>query len=117
MEKTVIERKYELVVILDGKLSNEDKDEIIKSVIELVKKEGGKVINSQVWIEKQKLTFEIKKCKDGSYYIINITAKASSISKMRSILKLNEKVLRFEFIKVNSKKKAEVKKKTEAAKE
>jgi small subunit ribosomal protein S6 len=107
MEKTAIERKYELVVILNAKLSDEEKDEIIKSVIELVKKENGNVINSQVWLEKQKLSFEIKKCTEGTYYIINLTITASSISRLRSLLKLNEKILRFEFIKVDSVKKKE----------
>lgn len=107
MEKTVIERKYELVVILDAKLTSEQKDEIIKSVLELVKKEEGKIINSQVWIEKQKLTFEIKKCKEGTYYMINIVAKPAAITKVRSVLRLDEKILRFEFIKIESKKKTE----------
>ena len=107
MEKTAIERKYELVVILNAKLSDEEKDEIIKSVIELVKKENGNVINSQVWLEKQKLSFEIKKCTEGTYYIINLNITASSISRLRSLLKLNEKILRFEFIKVDSVKKKE----------
>ncbi len=107
MEKTAIERKYELVVILDAKLTNDERDEIIKSISELVKKEDGKVVNSQVWIDKQKLTFEIKKCKEGTYYLINIVAKASAIAEMRTAMKLSEKILRFEFIKVDTKKKNE----------
>ncbi len=108
MENTVIERKYELVVILDAKMSDAEKDESIKSILELVKKEKGKVINSQVWIEKQKFTFEIKKAKEGTYYIINIAAPASVMSRIRSLLKLDEKILRFEFIKLNSAKKKEL---------
>jgi len=104
MEKTEIERKYEIIVIVDAKLSPEEQDNILKTVADVVKKEGGRVINSQVWLEKNKFTFQIKKVNEGKYYIFNIMTKAASISKMRSIFRLNERILRFEFVKVESKK-------------
>ena len=67
MEKDEQKRKYELVVIVDAKLTNESKETVRKEVADLVNKHGGKVINSQVWLEKHKFTFEIKKwpCSDG----------------------------------------------------
>ena len=60
-----IEKKYELVTIVDAKYTNEEKQEIYKVLADAVKKSGGKVINSQVWLEKHKLTFEINKVKEG----------------------------------------------------
>ncbi len=103
MENSKVVKKYELVLIVDAKLTSETKDALRKEVTELIDKNGGKVINSQVWLEKQKLTFEIKKCDEGTYYIFNVEGDNGLVEKMRPILKLNEKVLRFSFVKVGSK--------------
>jgi ribosomal protein S6 len=103
MEKNELKRKYELVVIVDAKLTNEAKEAVRKDVTNAINRRGGKVINSQVWLEKHKLTFQIKKCGEGTYYVIYFEANGAAINKVKPILKLNEKILRFEFIKVGSK--------------
>ncbi len=95
MENTLILRKYELMFIVDAQLTNEDKEDVRKVVVEIIKKGGGKVINSQVWQEKHKFTFPIKKLNEGAYFIINFEGEGDCIEKIQPILKLNEKVLRF----------------------
>lgn len=94
MEKNEIVRKYELVVIIDSKAADEEKETILKEVIDTIEKAGGRIINNQVWLEKQKFTFEIKKQNEGTYYLINFESKGLGIEKIRAALKLNEKVLR-----------------------
>jgi len=103
MEMNEQKRKYELVVIVDAKLTNESKEIVRKEVTDLVNKFDGKVINSQVWLEKHKFTFEIEKCTDGTYYIINFEGGSDVVSNMKPLLKLNEKVLRYAFIRTDSK--------------
>ncbi len=98
MEKTEVLRKYEAMVIIDAKLSNEDKEAVFKEATEIVTKSGGSVINGQVWMEKHKLTFRIKKCAEGTYYLINFEDKGDSVAKIRQALRLNEKILRFVLI-------------------
>ena len=61
------------------------------------------MINSQVWLEKHKFTFEIEKCTEGTYYIVNFEGGSDVVNKMKPSLKLNEKILRFIFIKIESK--------------
>ena len=107
MEKNELTRKYELVAIVDAKSTNEAKESIRKEVTDLINKRGGKVINSQVWLEKHKLTFQIKKCSEGTYYVINFEGKSDIINKIRPNLKLNEKILRFDFIRIEPKVTAE----------
>ena len=87
--------KYELVVILDVQLPQEEKDALIKSVTDVITKEGGKTINSKVWLDKQRFTFPIKKKKEGTYYLINFEAETTSILRMNATLRLNERLLRF----------------------
>ena len=53
--------KYELVFIVDAQLTDEEKESVCKGVTEIISKAGGKVINRQVWLERQKFTFLIKK--------------------------------------------------------
>ena len=103
MEKNELKKKYELVIIVDAKLTNESKETVRKEVTELVNKHGGKVINSQIWLEKHKFTFEIEKCTDGTYYIVNFEGGSDVVNKMKPLLKLNEKILRFIFIKAEPK--------------
>ena len=102
MEKTGLFRKYELVIIIDAKLSSESKETARKDVTDLINKYGGKVINSQVWLEKHKLTYQIKKCDEGTYYLINFEGGSDLVAKVKTDLKLNENILRFAFVKIDS---------------
>ena len=90
-----LSRKYELMVIVDSKLNNEDKERIFKEAVDAVNKNGGKVINSQVWLDKHKMTFEIGKTREGTYYLVNFEAASDVNAKLKAALKLNERVLRF----------------------
>ncbi len=86
--------KYELVVIVDANVLSDEKETIIREASDVITKCEGKVINSQVWIDKHKFPFRMKKCPEGTYYLINFESQTAAISKIRQILKLNEKILR-----------------------
>lgn len=94
MEKTKLIQKYELMLIIDAHLTKEDKDNIIKEIDNEIVKFGGKVVNSQVWFEKQKFTFDINKKTEGTYHLINFEADKSVNAKLNASLRLNEKILR-----------------------
>lgn len=88
-------RKYELVLILDASIPVEEKEKIAKESSEAITKASGKVINSKVWLEKQKFTFRIKRVMEGTYYLINFECGPSLIAEINQKLRLNEKILRF----------------------
>ena len=96
--------KYELVYIVDAHLAAEAKEEVGKQVAESIAKAEGKVINSNVWFERQRITFPIKKVQDGSYYLVNWEGKGNAAVKVRQSLRLNERVLRFLIIAANGQK-------------
>ena len=102
MEQTVTKekeveliKKYELVIIVDSHLSETDKEKICDEVKDVLIKAGVKINNSQVWLEKQEMSFPINKCESGTYYLINFEAEKEAIAKISAPLKLKEKVLRF----------------------
>jgi ribosomal protein S6 len=86
--------KYELIVIVDSTIAQEEKESVIKSTTETISKLDAKVINSQVWLDKHRFAFKIKKSLEGTYYLINFEGVTSAIAKIRQALRLNEKILR-----------------------
>ena len=87
--------KYELVYIVDAHVAQSVKDDISKQVADIAAKSDVKIVNSQVWLEKQKMSFPINKIWEGAYYMLNVQAKSAAINKMQTLLKINEQVLRF----------------------
>ncbi len=92
--------KYELVVVVDAGSPQEKKESVVKDVQDTVNKSEGKIINSQIWIEKHRFSFPIKKRSEGTYYLVNLESPRSSVVKIRQALRLNEDVLRSLIIKV-----------------
>src|SRR3989338_7872538 len=87
--------KYELVYIVDAHAPQAARDEITKQVTEAASKSDVKVINSQVWLERHRMSFPIKKVWEGTYYLLNIEAPMAAVNKMQEFLRLNEQILRF----------------------
>ncbi len=94
MEKNQLARKYELMIIVDARMSDDEKQSFFKDMTDLVSKSGGKIINSRVWLEKHKLTFKINKIAEGTYYLINFEAEGNVINKIKPVLRINERILR-----------------------
>lgn len=92
--------KYELVIILDAKLSVDERKEVIEQIVDVINKSSGKLINNQLWLERQKFTFSLKKRTEGVYYLMNFEGDPSQVEKTKTALRSNEKVLRFSLIKV-----------------
>jgi small subunit ribosomal protein S6 len=87
--------KYELVYIVDAHAPQGTKDEIAKQVADSLAKTEIKVVNSQMWLDRHKMSFPIQKIGEGTYYLLSLEAKSSSVAKLHSNLRLNEQILRF----------------------
>lgn len=87
--------KYELALVVDVALAQEQKDSVIKEVSDAIVKSGGKMINHQIWIERHKLSFRLKKCWEATYYLLSLECPASAVLPLQKILRVNERVLRF----------------------
>jgi len=92
--------KYELVYIIDAHAPQNVKDEIAKQVADSLAKAEIKLVNKQTWLERHKMSFPIRKIIEGTYYLLNLEANASSIAKLHGILRINEHVLRFLTVRV-----------------
>ena len=93
---------YEFVYIVDAHATQAVKDEITKQVNEALAKSNIKVINSQIWLDKSRLAFTLKKCQEATYGLINFQAARSAITNLRESLILNERILRYLIIDVEA---------------
>lgn len=89
-----IHKKYEAMFIIKPDLSENDRKSVLSQINETIVKNGGNVSASNIWAEKKKLTFVIKKFHEGTYCLVNFTSGGEVIVKLRDIFKLNENILR-----------------------
>jgi len=87
--------KYEIVYIVDAHASQAIKDDIAKQVADAAVKSEAKILTSQVWLERHKMSFSINKIWEGTYFMLNVEAKSSAINKLNALLRINEQILRF----------------------
>lgn len=94
---------YELVYIVDAHASQGTKDEIAKQVADAITKSEIKLVSSQMWLDRHKMSFPIKKLVEGTYYLLNLEAQSPAITKLQGLLRINEQILRFLTVKVYTK--------------
>lgn len=92
--------KYELIYMVDARLSDGEKGEVAKFVADMIAKTGGKIINSAVWFERQRMSFPINKAWEATYYLLNVEGKAAEMAKLRREFQISERILRFLIIRV-----------------
>ncbi|MEI7635009.1 MAG: 30S ribosomal protein S6 [bacterium] len=87
--------KYELVVIVDPFLSDEEQNAQIERFKESIVRRGGNVINVDVW-GKRRLSYPIQKKQEGFYAIIFFEGDMDNeaLSAIERALRLNEAVMR-----------------------
>ena len=92
--------KYELVYIIDAHTPQGTRDEIAKQVADAFVKSEIKLGNSQMWLDRHRMSFPIQKVWEGTYYLLSLEAKSSNVAKLQNILRVNEQILRFLTVKV-----------------
>jgi len=86
-------KSYEGMFIFKPDLTKEEAEKVLGQVKDILKKNNGspKEIKET---GKQKLTYPIKKYKEGLYYLINFDIKPDSIAKIKRAFSLNESIVR-----------------------
>ncbi len=86
--------KYEAMFIVRPDLSDADKKLLFSQISDAVVKNNGSVSQADIWSEKRKLHFSIKKYNEGTYYLMSFTIVPDAITRLKQIYKLNENILR-----------------------
>lgn len=85
--------KYEVMLIFQPSLTEEQLAVEMSAISEKIVKDEGQVEDIQN-MGKKKLTFPIKKQREGFYQLVNFEAKPSLIKVLKNAFRLNEAILR-----------------------
>jgi len=91
--------QYELALVINGKLTDELRDEALEKVKALIERFDGSIVKVDDW-GKRRLAYEIQKVKEGFYYFITFESEASAPAQIEKRIRIMETVLRFLIVRV-----------------
>lgn len=86
-------RKYEIVFISNPEITDQEIEELVKIVSKEINDLSGTIIKTDIWGLK-KLSYPIKKFKEGNYVLIEFDILPSSISQLNKTVESNETIIR-----------------------
>lgn len=86
--------KYELAVVLNVKLEDEERTAAIEKITNYITRFGGTVTNIDEW-GKKRLAYEIQKMKEGFYYFIQFDGDSTTPNELESRIRIMEPVIRY----------------------
>ena len=86
--------KYELTVVLNVKLEDEQRAAAIEKVKGYITRFGGTVTNVDEW-GKKRLAYEIQKMKEAYYYFIHFESTAEVPGEIEQRIRIMDNVLRY----------------------
>ena len=91
--------KYELAVVVNVKLEDEERAAVIEKVKEYIVRSGGTVTDVEEW-GKKRLAYEIQKMKDAYYYFIKFESENTDCpNEVEDNIRIMENVIRFLVVK------------------
>jgi len=98
-------RPYEILVIVDPRPTDEEVAALLTQLGEQVTALGAEVVKMENW-GKRRLAYDIRKQREGTYAIFEVSAEPAMIKEFERQMRLNESVLRFLSTRVPVRKKA-----------
>ena len=90
---------YELAVVVNVKLEDEERAAVIEKVKEYIVRFGGTVTDVEEW-GKKRLAYEIQKMKDAYYYFIKFESENTDCpNEVEDNIRIMENVIRFLVVK------------------
>tara|TARA_B100000686_G_scaffold257047_1_gene268993 strand:+ start:49637 stop:49942 length:306 start_codon:yes stop_codon:yes gene_type:complete len=86
-------RKYEIVFISNPEITDQEIEELVKIVSKEINDLSGTIIKTDIWGLK-KLSYPIKKFREGNYVLIEFDILPSSISQLNKTVESNETIIR-----------------------
>lgn len=87
-------RPYEILVIVDPRPSDQEVATLLTQLEEQLRTLGADVTKVDNW-GKRRLAYEIKKQREGTYVVLEVSTEPPVVKEFERQLKLNEHVLRF----------------------
>lgn len=86
--------KYELAVVVNAKIEDDERTQVIEKVKALITRFGGNVTDVDEW-GKKRLAYEIQKMKEAYYYFIHFESDATTPGEIEQRIRIMDNVLRY----------------------
>ena len=90
--------KYELCVVLNAKIEDEERAAVLEKIKGYITRFGGTITNVDEW-GKKKLAYEVQKMTEGFYYFIQFDAETDVPREIENRVRIMENVMRFLVVK------------------
>ncbi len=85
--------KYESIIIMSSTLTEEQKEKVINKIKDFITA-NGEITNFEA-LGIKKLAYEVRKQKEGDYYIIKFHTESSIIAELERIYRITDEIIRF----------------------
>mgnify|MGYP003447388205 CR=1 FL=1 len=86
--------KYELAVVVNAKIEDDERAQVIEKVKALVERFGGQISDVDEW-GKKRLAYEIQKMKEAYYYFIHFESDSVCPNEVEKRIRIMDNVLRY----------------------
>ena len=86
--------KYELAVVVNAKIEDDERAQVIEKVNALITRFGGNVTDVEEW-GKKRLAYEIQKMKEAYYYFIHFESDSVCPNEVERRIRIMDNVLRY----------------------
>jgi small subunit ribosomal protein S6 len=86
--------KYELAVVVNAQIEDEERAAVIDKCKALIERFGGQVTNVDEW-GKKRLAYEIQKMREAFYYFIQFDADTTAPAEIEQRMRIMDNVLRY----------------------
>lgn len=86
--------KYELAVVVNAKIEDDERAQVIEKVKEMITRFGGNVTDVDEW-GKRRLAYEIQKMKEAYYYFVHFEADATVPGEIEQRIRIMDNVIRY----------------------
>ena len=93
--------KYELMLILNSSISEEDRNHSLEELRNLLTKNEVKIEKEDIWWDR-KLAYKINKSDRGFYVLFSLEMNGKLIKELSKSINLNKVIIRYMFAKLGS---------------
>jgi small subunit ribosomal protein S6 len=85
--------EYEILLLLDPDLGEENQGEVVDRLRTVIEKGGGTLDRHDAW-GRRKLAYPIEKKEEGFYHLLTVTVSAETLDELARVLKIDDDVMR-----------------------
>lgn len=99
--KKITLRDYELIVIANPELDEENHNTTINKIEQFISEREGSIADTERW-GKKRLAYPIKNFHEGNYTLSQVKLKPETTSELEASLQISEEILRYLLIRKES---------------